>query len=106
MRSSSLLFVLAAPLTMVAAPGAKLDFEKDVRPLLAQKCFACHGDEVQQSWLICGDIGGHHNLQWAGNRRRPKRRVKIDRITADRLTGGLGTLGSGKALKTLASYWP
>ncbi len=47
----SLLLALTAPLALLAAPPAKLDFEKDVRPLLVQKCFACHGDEVQQSGL-------------------------------------------------------
>src|SRR5438094_733031 len=26
--------------------------------------------------------------------------------SADRLTGGVGTLASGRAIKTLASYWP
>ena len=29
----------------------KVDFEKDVQPILAQKCHSCHGDEVQQSGL-------------------------------------------------------
>src|SRR4051794_27927889 len=28
-----------------------VDYEKQVQPLLAQKCYACHGDEVQQSGL-------------------------------------------------------
>jgi ankyrin repeat protein len=33
------------------AATTKVDFEKDVQPLLAQKCYSCHGDEVQQSGL-------------------------------------------------------
>ncbi len=41
----------ASALALAAAPPAKIDFEKHVQPLLAQKCFACHGDEVQQSGL-------------------------------------------------------
>jgi hypothetical protein len=28
-----------------------VDFEKEVQPLLAAKCFSCHGEEVQQSGL-------------------------------------------------------
>lgn len=34
-------------------PAAKIhvDFEKDVQPILAQKCHSCHGAEVQQSGL-------------------------------------------------------
>ncbi|MCU1327692.1 MAG: Planctomycete cytochrome [Bryobacterales bacterium] len=51
MRIASLVtFSVFAPLAL-AAPPDKIDFEKHVRPLLAQKCFACHGDEVQQSGL-------------------------------------------------------
>src|SRR5262245_50128139 len=29
----------------------KVDYEKDVKPLLAQNCYSCHGDTVQQSGL-------------------------------------------------------
>ena len=29
----------------------KVDFEKDVQPILAQKCHSCHGEEAQQSGL-------------------------------------------------------
>jgi len=33
------------------AANKRVDFEKDVQPLLEQKCYSCHGDEVQQSGL-------------------------------------------------------
>ena len=48
---------MALPLTaqqrspMPAAAAAKVDYEKDVKPLLAQNCYSCHGDRVQQSGL-------------------------------------------------------
>ncbi len=29
----------------------KVDFEKDVQSILAQKCYSCHGEEAQQSGL-------------------------------------------------------
>jgi ankyrin repeat protein len=29
----------------------KVDFEKDVQPILSQKCYSCHGEEAQQSGL-------------------------------------------------------
>src|SRR2546421_1729975 len=29
----------------------KIDFERDVQPILSQKCHSCHGEEVQQSGL-------------------------------------------------------
>ena len=34
-----------------AAAAAKVDYEKDVKPILAQNCYSCHGDTVQQSGL-------------------------------------------------------
>ena len=40
---------LAAQTKLPSAAQAKVDFEKDVQPILAQKCHSCHGDEVQQS---------------------------------------------------------
>jgi ankyrin repeat protein len=33
------------------AADRKVDFEKDVQPILSQKCHSCHGEEVQQSGL-------------------------------------------------------
>jgi hypothetical protein len=33
-----------------AAPG-KVDYQQDIQPLLAQKCYSCHGPEVQQAGL-------------------------------------------------------
>lgn len=33
------------------AANRKIDFEKDVQPILSQKCYSCHGDVVQQSGL-------------------------------------------------------
>jgi ankyrin repeat protein len=53
--------VLALVVTVVSAFAADtklppslnrpVDFEKEVQPLLAAKCFSCHGEEVQQSGL-------------------------------------------------------
>jgi ankyrin repeat protein len=52
----ALLFLVTATLTFAetklpAPANRKVDFEKDVQPLLSQKCHSCHGDEVQQSGL-------------------------------------------------------
>ena len=43
--------IAAAQTQLPPAASAKVDFEKDVQPILAQKCHSCHGDEVQQSGL-------------------------------------------------------
>ena len=51
MRNTTLVLALLAPLVTVAAPPEKVDFATHIRPLLEQKCFACHGEDVQQSGL-------------------------------------------------------
>ena len=50
------LFVFAAAISFAQtklppAANVKIDYLKDVQPLLAQKCYSCHGDVVQQSGL-------------------------------------------------------
>jgi ankyrin repeat protein len=42
---------LSAIALCVPLAAQTVDFEKQVQPLLAQKCYACHGEEVQQSGL-------------------------------------------------------
>jgi ankyrin repeat protein len=42
---------LAAEPKLPPAAQIKVDFEKHVQPLLAQKCHSCHGEDVQQSGL-------------------------------------------------------
>ncbi len=54
MRATLLLITvsLAFADTKLPAPANfKVDFEKDVQPILAQKCHSCHGEEAQQSGL-------------------------------------------------------
>ena len=54
MRSTLLLFlaVLASAQTKpTSTDNRRIDYEKDVQPILAQKCYSCHGEEVQQSGL-------------------------------------------------------
>src|SRR4051812_26724446 len=47
----SLCLPLAAEVQLPPAATIRVDFEKHVKPLLAQKCFSCHGEDVQQSGL-------------------------------------------------------
>ena len=56
----SALIVGSLPLSFVAlraqsatpqVPAAHVDYDKDVKPLLAQNCYSCHGPDVQQSGL-------------------------------------------------------
>src|SRR5438270_5853293 len=39
---------IAAAGTAEAAPGARIEFNRDVRPILAENCFACHGPDRAQ----------------------------------------------------------
>src|SRR5262249_28736758 len=43
--------LLVLSTTLVCAQTRQVDFLKDVQPLLAQKCYSCHGEEVQQAGL-------------------------------------------------------
>jgi ankyrin repeat protein/cytochrome c553 len=48
MRVTLALLALSAP---VVAAENKVDFEKQIQPLLSQQCYSCHGPDVQQSGL-------------------------------------------------------
>jgi ankyrin repeat protein len=42
---------LAAQTQLPPASTARIDYDRDVKPLLAENCYTCHGDTVQQSGL-------------------------------------------------------
>src|SRR6266540_5569187 len=41
----------AAQVKLPPAASRKVDYKQDIQPLLAQKCYSCHGPEVQQAGL-------------------------------------------------------
>ncbi len=45
------LLVLQAQSPAVQAPNRQVDYDKDIRPLLAENCYSCHGPAVQQGGL-------------------------------------------------------
>ena len=49
--SSVPLLSLAAQTPLPQGASPTVDYDKDVKPLLAQNCYSCHGPEVQQSGL-------------------------------------------------------
>src|SRR5271156_1455361 len=54
MRKTLLLVMASLALAETKLPPSanrKVDFEKDVQPILSQKCYSCHGDDIQQSGL-------------------------------------------------------
>jgi len=46
-----LLVLLATALSTSALPAADVDYERDIKPLLMQKCSACHGALKQHAGL-------------------------------------------------------
>ncbi len=50
-----LLVAIAAVSVAVAVEPAKVDFNRDVRPILVDKCFKCHGPGTQKSGLRLDD---------------------------------------------------
>ena len=40
-----------AQIKLPPAASKKVDYQQDIQPLLAQKCYSCHGPEVQQAGL-------------------------------------------------------
>jgi len=54
MRGTLLLVILSLAFGETKLPPSasrRIDFEKDVQPVLSQKCYSCHGEDVQQSGL-------------------------------------------------------
>src|SRR5881392_3563210 len=54
MRGTLLLVMLSLAFGETKLPPStnrKIDFEKDVQPVLSQKCYSCHGEDAQQSGL-------------------------------------------------------
>ncbi|MBN8532436.1 MAG: hypothetical protein J0L97_11340, partial [Alphaproteobacteria bacterium] len=52
------LFIITAFLQPALA-GAELSFNRDIRPILSENCFACHGpDEKGRKAKLRLDVGG------------------------------------------------
>src|SRR5258706_1390537 len=45
------LFLAFADTKLPPAANKKIDYDKDIRPILSQQCYSCHSDEAQQSGL-------------------------------------------------------
>jgi hypothetical protein len=54
MKATFLLLVVVAALATPAV-AAELDFARDIQPLLARRCYACHGPDTQEAGLRLDD---------------------------------------------------
>ena len=48
LRVGTPLLILVAALTGTAAEKARLDYGRDIRPILAENCFHCHGQDSKK----------------------------------------------------------
>ena len=88
----------------MAAPNADaVDFTRDVRPILADKCFHCHGPDPESRqadmrldmWKSAGDVHGAEEIIVAG---KPDESELVARITADDPDEQMPPADSGKTL--------
>ena len=50
------MLALGAAVTGTAAEKARIDYGRDVRPILSENCFHCHGQDSRSGWRVCGSI--------------------------------------------------
>src|SRR5687767_8252681 len=98
----SLLGSLTLGALLVSAPGA-IDFARDIRPILSENCFACHGPdkETREADLRLDtregammDLGGYQALVPG----KPDKSEIIKRITSDDRTEVMPPRKTGKKL--------
>src|SRR5437868_4440980 len=98
---------LLAALTCVASPAqtTSVEFNRDIRPILSDRCFACHGpDESKRKSKLRldteagakSDLGGHFALL-PGN---PAQSELIRRVTSDDLSRRMPPAYSGASRLT------
>ena len=90
-RSILFVFILIAPSQLPGQePATSVDYNRDVRPILSDNCYACHGpDENQRSTILrldlresaVGDLGGYRAIVPG----KPEQSELIRRIYADEL---------------------
>jgi hypothetical protein len=90
--------LLLAPAAARAA-GPEVDFNRDVRPVLADKCFACHGpDERHRKAKLRLDDGKAAHASGALVARKPEKSALVERISAPDAGDRMPPAKSGKAL--------
>lgn len=87
-KSQCLLVLWCVCQTSHQAPATEIDFTRDVRPILSDNCFRCHGpdENVREADLrldtlsgLTEDLGGYSAI----DRNQPQQSVLLDRILSD-----------------------
>jgi mono/diheme cytochrome c family protein len=95
--------VLVCAITTPAAEPTPIDFTRDVRPILSENCFHCHGPDAAERqadlrldiWQNAGDILGAEHVITPG---KPDDSEFIARITSDDEAMRMPPADSGKSL--------
>ncbi len=66
--AAAALAALLAPCLVAPAADERIDFSRDIQPLLAKRCVACHGPDTQESGLRIDDAAGAFRLLARGSR--------------------------------------
>src|SRR5262245_39606174 len=91
-----LLIVAALP---AASRAAEIDFNRDVRPILSDKCFACHGpDEKHRKAKLRLDVEKDAIASHVLAPGKPKESSFVERITSTDKTLQMPPAKSGKKL--------
>jgi hypothetical protein len=88
----------------VSSPAGRIDFSRDVRPILADKCFACHGPDAPNNQSPLRFDSEAHALTDLGNGRRaivrgyPEQSELVRRISAEDAAIRMPPVYSGRTL--------
>ncbi len=100
------ILLTAAPARAGEKPARPVDFTRDVRPILSNSCFLCHGPDPGNRKGVAGplrldtaegataDLGGYAAVV----RGKPEESELIDRITTDDSTQAMPPAKHGKRL--------
>src|SRR5436190_3948693 len=94
-----LVCLLLAPAAASRAADRPIDFNRDVRPILTDKCFACHGpDEKHRKAKLRLDVESNAKSKGAISAGKPDDSALIERITSDDESERMPPAKSGKRL--------
>src|SRR3954470_14663236 len=86
MPAARVLFTAIAALALATSSRA-VDFERDVKPILEARCYACHGPDTQKAGIALNHYHTAHQPTdhgrglWVSG--KPDRSLLLEKVTAD-----------------------
>src|SRR6185369_463176 len=95
--------VICAP-AKAANPPSTMNFARDVRPILANNCFHCHGPDAAERKAdlrldVWDNVGDLHGAQTVIDSKNPAQSELVKRITSDDADEHMPPADSGKTLR-------